>query len=220
MARRRIKLSAAALAAALLAGCSVSTTHGGSCTPSAQPKRIDYSALAVDFRKPTGNDGLSQWEAALAREINAARVAAGLSAVPVSRSLTLVAGRHAEDGARNLWPAGGPPPGANMHSWSDVDYTDDHKRARLMWEAPVRLGTGYCAHAYEVSGLGWATPERAAEEYLKSPGHRAVILNEGIWARQDWKAMGVGYAAVPGGAEPRHVFHIWFGAATDPAGYH
>jgi uncharacterized protein YkwD len=44
------------------------------------------------------------------------------------------------------------------------------------------------------------------ESWKGSPGHNAVILNEGIWSDSNWKAIGVGiykgYAVIWFGEEP------------------
>lgn len=43
-----------------------------------------------------------------------------------------------------------------------------------------------------------------------SPGHNAVMLNEGIWAGLDVKAMACGLV--------RGVAHVWFDAGVDAIG--
>jgi len=51
-----------------------------------------------------------------------------------------------------------------------------------------------------------ATPRNMLRCWQGSPGHNAVILNQGVWARRPWRAMGVGidqgFAVVWFGEEP------------------
>lgn len=181
------------------------------------PPSLDPGALAVDIYAANANDALSAEERRLYALIMQHRETLGLPRIPLSYSLTLVAGRHAEDTAKNIIPAGGPAPGTNLHSWSDVPYYDDHRNARFMWQAPQRLGTAYCGDGYEISGVGHPTAEQALAGWLSSEGHRSVIENRGIWAEKDWQAIGVGIA-YPASGSYRSVYHVWFGAEPDPAG--
>ncbi len=178
---------------------------------------FDPGPLAVDIYASNDNDALSTEERRLYELIMQHRESLGLPRIPLSSSLTLVAGRHAEDTAKNILPSGGPEPGTNLHSWSDVPYYPDHSNARFMWQSPQRLGTAYCGNGYEISGIGYPTPEKALAGWLSSKGHRSVIENQGIWREKDWQAIGVGIAYPPGG-DYRTVYHVWFGAEPDPAG--
>ncbi|GIT90376.1 hypothetical protein JANAI62_01410 [Jannaschia pagri] len=176
------------------------------------------AGLTFDYTQPSGQDALSPTERRLLELISAHRAGLGLPDIPVSRALTAVAGRHAGDQIFNLFPKG-LAPGTNLHSWSDVDYFGDHRNARLMWQTPARLGTGYCWSGFEISGAGYRTPEEALAGWLSSPGHRAVIENTGIWSKSTWRAIGIGYV---GGGSVRspydHAWHVWFGKVPDPTG--
>jgi uncharacterized protein YkwD len=136
----------------------------------------------------------------------------GLPKIPLSRSLTRVAQLHVRDLSRN------PPNGkCNMHSWSSKGnwsaccYTSDHAQAQCMWNKPREL-TNYLGNGYENANGGsrgyQANAVSALNGWKKSSGHNAVILNQGIWSHNHWKAVGVGiydnYAV------------LWFGEEADP----
>lgn len=165
-------------------------------------------------------------EAELARLINEYRASLNLPAVPLSKSLTLVAQQHAWDSETNgnAWPP--PPPGktCNMHSWTDrvnpalqegtwtpVCYTNDHDNSDGSHIKPQELagypGNGVENSYFSISMSGGATPAGALAAWKNSPGHNAVITEQG-WARP--LAMGVG---IKGGYA-----HLWFGYVADPAG--
>jgi uncharacterized protein YkwD len=218
---RHFKLSMVLALLAMLSGCiipiPIPTGGGNSCSrPLAQPKRIDRSQLAVDFYRPTANDGLSAEERRLYENIMAYRQSLGLPRIPLSKSLTLTAGRHAEDMQKNLMPSGGLRPGTNYHSWSDVDYYVDHRNAKLMWQAPRRLGTPYCGNGYEISAWGYPTADETFRLWVSSPSHNAVIANKGMFRNQQWQAIGIGIAPRSSYGPP--AYHVWFGTERDPAG--
>ena len=165
---------------------------------------------------------LSTEEAQLVNSINDYRNANGLPDVLASKSLTLVAQWHVIDlhennpdtGQDHGWPC-------NMHSWSDqhptlwnpVCYTGDHQYASGMWNKPREITNGiYTGNGYENSygTSGQATASSALNAWKNSPGHNAVILEEGIWAGSNWPAMGVGIY--------EHHAVLWFGDRTDPQG--
>lgn len=179
--------------------------------------------MSVDIYAATSNDGLSAAELDLYDLIMEYRAANGLPSIPLSTSLTTVAGRHAEDTRHNIWEAGLTlPEGANLHSWSDAPYYGDHRQPAIMWEAPQRLGTPYIGNGFEISAAGYSSVEAALEGWKGSPGHNNVILNQDIWTGADWNAIGVGISqpenydfSVPFGG---FVYHVWFGREVDPAG--
>ena len=76
-----------------------------------------------------------------------------------------------------------------------------------MWDKPTEL-TDYNSTGYEISYAGSADAAGAVENWLMSPGHRAVILNEGAWAGRTWRGIG-------GGRAGNH-WNVWFGELTDP----
>ncbi|WP_139840012.1 CAP domain-containing protein [Pseudoruegeria sp. SK021] len=204
-----------------LAGCgaSVSPKAGGnSCSAPLIGKAQPITGeLAVDFRKSAPSDGLDAEERAVYDRIMAERAARGLPRIPLSKSLSLVAARHATDMSRNF--LGGPQqfrPGTSYHSWSDAPYPTNHDFPEAMWQAPRRLGTAYCGNGYEILAWGYATGDAAVDSWMTSASHAPVILNRGIWARFDWKAVGVGI--VPKTDAGPAVYMVWFGAEPDPAG--
>lgn len=156
-------------------------------------------------------------QANLASVINEYRVAMGLSAIPLSKSLTMVAEAHVQDLQQND-PTGGV---CNGHSWSDKGnwtpccYTADHAQAKCMWDKPKEMTNGvYTSEGFEIaagsSGYWGMTPEGALTLWKSSQPHHDVILNRGIWASYEWKAMGAAYSdswAV-----------VWFGRLADPLG--
>ncbi|MGR3377337.1 hypothetical protein [Salipiger abyssi] len=176
--------------------------------------------MPIDIYAPTDNDALSAQELALYHLLMDYRAANGLPAIPLSASLTLTAGRHAVDTYQNIWLEGVTlPDGANLHSWSDAHYYADHSAAEVMWNAPSRLGTSYPSNGYEITAAGFASIEAALAGWQSSPGHDAVILNEGIWEDNDWSAIGVGIEYhTSGGPYGGRIYHVWFGTSADPAG--
>jgi uncharacterized protein YkwD len=134
----------------------------------------------------------------------------GLSTIPMSRSLSLVAKLHVRDLEKNTVPAP-----YNFHSWSNdgpwssVNYTPDHRYAKLMWNKPREL-TGYRGNGYEIVYMnsGNATSLDAFSIWKSSKLHNDVMMNKGSWKHINWQAIGVGifgcYAAA------------WFGEERDP----
>jgi len=131
------------------------------------------------------------------------RIDNGLSKIPLSASLTFVAQTHVKDLAENI--------GYLTHAWSNCRYIDSDKETfKCMWLKPRELtkykGYGYeCAHGG--SGGYLASAESAFNGWKNSFPHNAVILNQGIWNDNNWRAIGIGiykgYAA------------IWFGEDFD-----
>ena len=144
--------------------------------------------------------------------VNAYRGENGLAPIPASPSLCIVGHTHAEDLAINAPHAEA---NCNLHSWSDAGdwspccYTPDHAQAQCMWDKPAELTT-YPGYGYEnaAGGGGAITPQTALDLWKNSPGHNAVILNQGTWANLTWGALGAGiyegYAV------------LWFGEEADP----
>jgi len=158
------------------------------------------------------NVSLNTEEIRLYKLVNKYRAKNGLSAIPLSSSLTYVAQTHVRD-LQNSPPRGN----CNMHSWStngawsSCCYTPDHAQAQCMWDKPREL-TNYPGNGYENAHGGsngyQATATSALKGWKRSHGHNAVILNQGIWSKHSWKALGVGiykgYAV------------LWFGKEIDP----
>jgi uncharacterized protein YkwD len=143
------------------------------------------------------------------------RKAKGLNPIPLSSKLTLVAQTHAIDLANNY--KFDPENSCNPHSWSKKGkwssccYTSDHKQAKCMWDKPKEI-SGYNSAGYEIAY--WSSKGATAEEGLsgwqKSPAHNPLIINEGIWAKAQWKAIGIGIYKEYG--------IVWFGEAEDETG--
>lgn len=184
-------------------------------------------APVVSAAQPTASANPDRAAGAeLARLINAYRASHGLAPVPYSPSLTAVAEAHVLDVAssadrgaafeRGVDARGRP---CNLHSWSSrgpwqpVCYTSDHRYGALMWSKPREITRGaYAGNGYEIAAAssGLITPEAALNSWRSSSAHNAVILEQGIWSRRPWRAMGV---AILG----RRAF-AWFGHLPDPAG--
>tara|TARA_R110002096_G_scaffold361075_3_gene554130 strand:- start:20696 stop:21376 length:681 start_codon:yes stop_codon:yes gene_type:complete len=199
----------------------------GDATPSsdADVNSLDGSVLAADAQPQNTSDGspnrpdastaagCSAEALQLIAMVNDYRGENALPPIPASTSLCIVGDAHVGDLIDNNPDA---PSQCNMHSWSDQGawspccYTADHAQAQCMWDKPREL-TAYTGNGYEnaAGGGGTITPSQALSLWQNSSGHNAVILNEGIWANQEWKAMGAGFQ--------NGYAVLWFGSATDPA---
>lgn len=163
-------------------------------------------------------DCLNPQEASLLALVNQYRQQNGLPAVATSFSLSSVGQWHVWDLETNdPWTGGA----CNLHSWSNARpaiwqpmcYTNDHAQAAQMWNKPRQItGNLYTSPGYENAAWtsGTITAAGALQMWKNSPGHNQVILNQGGWAGQTWRAMGVGVS--------EHFAVLWFGAQTDPLG--
>ncbi|MCJ7445900.1 MAG: hypothetical protein MUO26_15500 [Methanotrichaceae archaeon] len=172
--------------------------------------------LMIGVQAQEQQNPLSDKEEQLANLINQYRVDNGLSAVPITNSLTKVARTHIAD-LNTYHPDAGDE--CDMHSWSNhgdwtaVCYTGAATMS-LMHSKPREITDGiYEGNGYEIAAYGSPeiTPELAIDTWRSSTeGHNDVILNLNNWADRSWKVMGVGigdnYAVV------------WFGEDVDPAG--
>jgi hypothetical protein len=169
-------------------------------------------AMAVDYRTNTSQDGITADELALYNLIMAYRASLGLPDIPLSKSLSIVAGRHVLDDVENEGAYDG-------HAWSDAPYNGaDPSTYPNMWEMPQRLGTPYPGYGFEIStgfvgegaiATNHMDPTRALQGWQGSPGHNDVITNAGPWD-EPWGAIGIGMY--------KGVAHVWFGREADPAG--
>jgi uncharacterized protein YkwD len=134
----------------------------------------------------------------------------GLPAIKLSKSLTFVAQTHVNDLGKN-----NPDQGiCNLHSWSSNGnwkpccYTDDHKKAKLMWSKPSEL-TNYSGNGYEIAykSSDEATAIGAINAWKSSMGHNDVILNQNIWSSNAWKSIGIGIYS--------NYAVVWFGKEND-----
>jgi hypothetical protein len=205
------------------------------CLAAAANAQSDVRSIeeqATDRRSFVVAPEVVQDPAVLAELVNDYREEHGLARLPISPLLSQVAEAHIADMAAQ--PEGGlavletldPQTGemCGAHSWSTGEWTDElawtpvcytagGRYANAMWAKPREItGGAYPDIAFEIAT--WSnlqlSPEFALELWSQSPGHRAVILQEGPWAAQDFKAMGV---AIGG-----HFAYIWFGRIDEPAG--
>lgn len=136
----------------------------------------------------------------------------GLEAIPLSSKLTTVAQTHAKDLGENY--EFNQENECNPHSWSKKGkwssccYTSDHKQAKCMWDKPTEIAA-YKSPGYEIAyySSSGATAEGGLEGWQNSPSHNPLILNEGIWAKANWKGVGIGMYKEYG--------VVWFGEASD-----
>ena len=119
----------------------------------------------------------------------------GLPSIPLSTSLTKVAQAHVKDLHFNK-----PDQNAcNLHSWSSKGewtsccYTNDHAKAACMWDKPKEM-TNYTGSGYEIAFGSYGMPATASgalKGWIDSPGHHAVMDNQGAW-NTPWNAIGIG----------------------------
>ena len=163
---------------------------------------------------------LSENESNLAEMINSYRIENGLTPIPLSSSLTQVAKEHVSDLVINK--PYDDENNCNPHSWSEEGKWkaccyNSGKDGECMWNKPREL-TYYDADGYEIVMGEFnsqhltkeVSAESAIEAWKESQRHNAIILNQDIWKKTDWNAMGIGiyqgFAAV------------WFGRELDPSG--
>ena len=166
--------------------------------------------------EPAGQKGsvcLSSEEKKLYDMMMAYRKSKGLPPIKLSARLTEVAQTHARDLADNY--KFDPKNKCNPHSWSSKGkwssccYTSDHKEAQCMWDKPKEIA-GYTNPGYEIayySSAGASASEGLAG-WKKSPSHNPLIVNEGMWSKVNWKAIGIGFYKEYG--------IVWFGELEDP----
>lgn len=162
----------------------------------------------------------SAQEIELVQQINDYRSDNGLGPVTPARWLATTAQWHLWDRVNNPNAVGG---ACNAHSWSNnppagvnwvgMCYTGDHSQATQMWAKPNQISFGaYVGHGFELTAdCGCTmTATQALTQWRGSPGHNAVILQQGQWAGVQFTGMGVaivdGYAA------------LWFGDGSGNGG--
>jgi len=143
--------------------------------------------------------------------INHYRMENGLSEIPVSQSLTIVAETHVEDLYFNHPDTGL----CNTHSWSDKGnwtagcYIGDIEHAEIMWGKPMEL-TSYTGYGYEITAFSTnnnLTVEQVLKKWQDSDEHNDIILNRGKWNGIEWKAIG--------SAIFKNYAVVWFGKEVD-----
>jgi hypothetical protein len=140
------------------------------------------------------------------------RKSKGLAPIQLSAKLTMVAQTHARDLTDNYKfnfdNVCNPHSWSKKGKWSACCYTNDHKQAKCMWDKPKEIA-GYSASGYEIayySSRG-ATAEEGLAGWKVSPGHNPVIINEGVWSKVKWNAIGIGLVGEYG--------VVWFGEVPD-----
>lgn len=135
-----------------------------------------------------------------------------LGSIPLSAKLCLVAQTHAHDLADHY--KFDPSNACNPHSWSkngkwsSCCYTSDHTQAKCMWDKPSEIA-GYNSPGYEIAYYSseGSSAEEALEGWKKSPAHNPLLINEGMWEKIEWKAIGIGIYKEYG--------VVWFGQMED-----
>jgi uncharacterized protein YkwD len=140
------------------------------------------------------------------------RKSKGLASIPVSAKLTQVAKAHAHDlDANYTFKVDNK---CNPHSWSKKGkwsaccYTSDHKQKECMWNKPKEIA-GYASPGFEIAyySSSGANAEEGLDGWKKSPGHNPLIINDGMWAKAKWNAIGIGFEGEYG--------VVWFGELAD-----
>lgn len=161
--------------------------------------------------RPTETVCLSAEEKKLYGMMMAYRKTKGLESIPLSAKLTKVAQAHAKDLSENHDPT---QERCNLHSWSKKGswtsccYTADHKQAACMWNKPREIAD-YPSNGYEISYYfsAGADAESGLEGWKQSTGHNQMIINDGIWKKIKWNAIGIGFYKEYG--------VVWFGDTKD-----
>jgi hypothetical protein len=171
-------------------------------------------ALFCSFQ--LADDKASKAEIELGKQINDYRKSLQLPEIPISNKLTKVAKIHCRD-LYDYYVKGNS--NCNEHSWSDkgnwtpVCYTSnpDQKQTLGMWNKPKEIAN-YASYGFEIEHShspkdDMCNPICALTGWKNSSPHNAVMTNQGVWQKMNWKAMGIGlykgYACV------------WFGDLAD-----
>ncbi len=158
---------------------------------------------------------LSQDEKKLYEVINAYRETLELQPIPFSRALTKVSQAHVRDLSENYAFKRGAK--CNPHSWSKKGdwssccYTNDHKKAKCMWDKPREI-SGFDSNGYEILSYSsdGVTPGEALTGWQKSQPHHQVMINSSTWKKVTWNSMGVGIY--------KEYAVVWFAELADADG--
>lgn len=156
---------------------------------------------------------LSSEEKKLYNLIMEYRKSKNLKPIPFSQKLTKVAQAHAKD--LSLYYKFDPTGKCNPHTWStngkwtSCCYTSDHKEAKCMWDKPKEIA-GYEKPGYEIAyyNSAGAKAMEGLNGWKKSPAHNPLLVNEGMWNKVQWQAIGIGIYKEYG--------IVWFGEMEDP----
>ena len=153
---------------------------------------------------------ISDEEVRLYNLINDYRKAMTLQEIPLSRSLSFVAKKHALDLVTNNPDTST----CNFHSWSNKGnwtpccFEKEIKDKSCMIKKPAEL-TSYAGYAYEI--VYWenktATADKSFNQWKETAAARALITNFKEWENFHWNALGV--AVYKGFAI------AWFGEEAD-----
>lgn len=174
---------------------------------------ICFTTIASNPAKDTaGSVCISAEEKKLYDLIMDYRKSKKLKPIPLSSKLSQVAQTHARDLAQNY--TFNPGNKCNPHSWSKNGswsaccYTNDHKEAECMWSKPREIA-GYKGNGYEIAyySSNGATAQGGLEGWKVSPSHNPLLINEGMWKKVAWNAIGIGIYKEYG--------LVWFGEVAD-----
>jgi uncharacterized protein YkwD len=137
-----------------------------------------------------------------------------LPPIPLSAKMTMVAQTHVRDLSENynlqMKNVCNPHSWSSKGKWTSCCYTNDHKQAQCMWDKPKEIA-GYTGAGYEIayySSKG-ATAKEGLDGWKVSPSHNPLMINEGIWSKAKWNAIGIGLYKEYG--------VVWFGELKDEA---
>ena len=176
---------------------------------------LTYLISLILIVMPPPSDCMSAEEKELYEHINNYRKSKKLPTIPISAKLNQVARAHAWDLAENY--AFDVNNKCNPHSWSDKGnwtpccYTNDHAQAECMWQKPNEIA-GYEGSGYEIAFYHShkALPEKSLEGWKRSKSHNPIIVNQGMWKKVQWNAIGIGMY--------KNYAVVWFGQAKDDSG--
>lgn len=161
----------------------------------------------------TEDSCLNQEEESLYNLIMAYRKSKNLKTIPLSEKLTKVAQVHTRDLSENYKIDSRDR--CNPHSWSKKGawtaccYTSDHRQAKCMWDKPNEIA-GYSSQGYEIAYYNsrGARAQEGINGWKLSSAHNPLLVNEGIWSKVEWNAIGIGIY--------KEYAVVWFGQLEDP----
>lgn len=185
---------------------------------------------------PSNSIDSSLYSRQLFASINSLRVSLGLSSIPHSSSLQLVADTHTMDLAANYMTKASSK--CIPHSWYsgpfaccyDI-YNTTVENYSCMWDKPKQLTNNvYSSSGYEImsaqvgQGVSLGSSSSLALAMWKSSSpHYSVITSKAPWNVKPWKALACSISTVPSSRSPsKGDFYAvcWFGFDSDPVGYY
>lgn len=154
-----------------------------------------FSGISVAQQDSLNEFCISPEEFNLYNLVNEYRKSENLPAIPLSKSLSIVAKKHIADLIQNKPDTGT----CSFHSWSDKGnwhaccFTKASKDKHCMQSKPAEL-TAYTGKGYEI--VYWesreATAEKAILQWKETQAARAALTNIREWEKYNWSALGVG----------------------------